>query len=430
MKRDQNLTIANVSRSLLPTLAFTLLLASPAIGQTTPPAPATTAPAAAPAAAAPAAPPSLTISAPSAAPEPKALAKSWVQVSGILDGYYDYDSNNPANGSTNPTAGPNTYTYIRNFDIRANTVSLTEAKITLSHDPGWFGFRTDIGLGSVFQVMHQSGNPTGTGLKYVEQMYVATKPPKWKGFEADFGQFTTSAGAEVIESGDNWNYSRSLLFANAIPYYHFGLRTSIPIGSAFTGGVQVVQGWNNIFDNNSGKTIGITGVYAKKYYTWSANYYVGPENNNTNFGKRNLIDTTLLLTPTGKINAYLNYDYGQNRNATYSLAGVGTGTADLAHWQGFAGAAHGQLTSKLTATFRGEYYFFSDPAGVKGYIPTKLTEETLTGDYLFYPGILLRAEYRHDGSNLPVFDKNKAPASATGQNTFDIALIFSFGPKT
>ena len=414
-----------MSRSLLPTLAFTLLLASPAIGQTTP-APATPAPAAA----APAAAPSLTISAPSAAPEPKALAKSWVQVSGILDGYYDYDSNNPANGSTNPTTGPNSYNYIRNFDIRANTVSLTEAKITLSHDPGWFGFRTDIGLGSVFQVMHQSGNPTGTGLKYVEQMYVATKPPKWKGFEADFGQFTTSAGAEVIESGDNWNYSRSLLFANAIPYYHFGLRTSIPIGSAFTGGVQVVQGWNNIFDNNSGKTVGITGVYAKKYYTWSGNYYVGPENNNTNFGKRNLIDTTLLLTPTGKINAYLNYDYGQNRNATYSLAGVGTGTADLAHWQGFAGAVHGQITSKLTGTFRGEYYTFSDPAGLKGYIPTKLTEETITGDYLFYPGILFRAEYRHDGANQPTFDKNKNPGSTTGQNTFDIALIFSFGPKT
>jgi len=201
------LTIANVSRTLTSTLAFTLLLASPAIGQTTTPAPATTAPAAAPAAAAPAAAPSLTISAPSAAPEPKALAKSWVQVSGILDGYYDYDSDNPANGSTNPTAGPNQYNYIRNFDIRANTVSLTEAKITLSHDPGWFGFRTDVGFGSVFDVMHPA-NPSGTGLKYVEQMYVATKPPKWKGFEADYGQFVTSAGAEVIESGDNWNYSR------------------------------------------------------------------------------------------------------------------------------------------------------------------------------------------------------------------------------
>ena len=38
----------------------------------------------------------------------------------------------------------------------------------------------------------------------------------------DFGKFVTSAGAEVIESKDNWNYSRSLLFAYAIPYWHFG----------------------------------------------------------------------------------------------------------------------------------------------------------------------------------------------------------------
>jgi hypothetical protein len=409
------------------TLAFTLLLASPAIGQTTTPAPATTAPAAP---AAPAAAPSLTISAPSAAPEPKALAKSWVQVSGILDGYYDYDSNNPANGSTNPTAGPNAYNYIRNFDIRANTVSLTEAKITLSHDPGWFGFRTDIGLGSVFDVMHPA-NPSGTGLKYVEQMYVATKPPKWKGFEADYGQFTTSAGAEVIESGDNWNYSRSLLFALAIPYYHFGLRTSMPIGSSFTGGFQVVQGWNNIFNvTGSRQTYGVTGVEAKKFYTWSANYYVGPENFNSVYGYRNLLDTTLLLTPTAKINGYLNYDYGQNRNATYNKAGVGTGTADLAHWQGIAGAVHGQLTSKLTGTFRAEYYSFSDPAGSKVYVPTHQTEETYTGDYLFYPGILLRAEFRHDGANQLLFDKGNKPASSSGLSTFEIALIFSFGPKT
>ena len=31
----------------------------------------------------------------------------------------------------------------------------------------------------------------------------------------------------MIESKDNWNYSRSLLFAWAIPYYHFGLRSSL-----------------------------------------------------------------------------------------------------------------------------------------------------------------------------------------------------------
>ncbi len=65
----------------------------------------------------------------------------------------------------------------------------------------------------------------------------------------------------MIETNANWNYSRSLLFAWAIPYYHFGLRTTFPVGAHFTGGVQVVNGWNNIEDNNSGKTVGLTGAF-------------------------------------------------------------------------------------------------------------------------------------------------------------------------
>ncbi len=63
-----------------------------------------------------------------------------------------------------------------------------------------------------------------------------------------------------------------------------------------------MNGWNNFSDNNSGKTIGLTGVYTKPKFTLSTNYYVGPENSHTNKGYRNLLDTTLLLTanPKGK----------------------------------------------------------------------------------------------------------------------------------
>ena len=32
-------------------------------------------------------------------------------------------------------------------------------------------------------------------------------------------------------------------------------------------------------------------------------------------GYRNLIDTTVTLTPTSKFSAYINYDYGQNHIA-------------------------------------------------------------------------------------------------------------------
>ncbi len=72
------------------------------------------------------------------------------------------------------------------------------------------------------------------------------KPPKAKGFEMDFGKFVTSAGAEVIEAMTNWNYSRSLLFVNAIPYWHFGARTSMPVSKTDTVGFQLVNGWNNV----------------------------------------------------------------------------------------------------------------------------------------------------------------------------------------
>lgn len=360
-----------------------------------------------------ASPATLAISAPAAAPEPTFLAKSPISVSGIFDGYYNYDANHPDNGNTQ----------LRNFDIRANTVSLEEARITLAHDPAPFGIRADVGLGSMFELMHPS-NPSGGALKYVEQMYVSAKPAKWRGFQADFGQFVTSAGAEVCESLDDWSYSHSLLFEFAIPYYHLGLRTSMPVTSTITAGVQVVQGWNNIFDNNSGKTIGLTAVRAKKHYTLSGNYYVGPENDNTNYGYRNLIDTNLLLTPTAKFNAYINYDYGQNRNANAEKTGVGS----LARWQGIAVAAHVQATSKMTATVRAEYY--SDPNGFTTGLAQTLNEVTITGEYLIHSGILTRAEYRHDHSNQTYYQKNNIPNSVNGQSTFEISLISFFGPKT
>jgi hypothetical protein len=415
-KKETYLILLMNRRILISSFAFFMLVPMATCAHAQESAPATTAPPASAPPAAPATPaaaPSLAISAPAAAPEPAFLSKSYISVSSVLDHYYNFDVNHPGDGDPQ----------LRAFDIRANTVSLTEAKIVLAHDPAPFGIRADVGFGSALDVMHPS-NPSGTGLKYVEQMFLSLKPGKWKGFEADFGQFVTSAGAEVIESADNWNYSRSLLFSLAIPYYHFGLRTSMPVTSTITAGVQVVQGWNNIFDNNSGKTIGITAVQAKKYYTLSGNYYVGPENNNTDHGYRNLIDSTLLLTPTAKINAYINYDYGQNRNANATNTGIGA----LEHWQGIAGAAHVQATSKLTATVRGEYY--NDPNGFSTGTKQKLNEVTFTSDYLFHPGRLVRAEYRHDHSNELYFLQHDNPTLVQGQSTFELALIAFFGPKT
>lgn len=327
----------------------------------------------------------------------------------MVDGYYSFSDNHSASGINQ----------LYNFDDKTNQADLNFLKLTVSHDPDPVGFRLDLGYGRTLEIIHPPGSTDPDFFRYVEQAYVSLKPKGWKGFEADFGDFVTSAGAEVIESKDNWNYSRSLLFALAIPYYHFGLRTSMPIGSSLNVGVQVVNGWNEVVNPYGGnmKTVGITGALTRKKYTWSNNYYIGPQYTATNNRNRALYDTTLLLTPNDKVNAYLNFDYGQQRRLI----------SGLDHWVGFAGAVHVQLTKRFAISPRAEYY--DDATGFTTGTVQKLHEETVTGEYKMLDGLLGRLEFRRDASNMPYFDHGAQPAVSKSQTTLSVGMIAFFPVK-
>src|SRR5271157_2362509 len=351
------------------------------------------APAATPTPATPAAAPSAQNAAPAATPE--ASPPTWsigpIDFSGLVDGYFDFNANHPAS-MTNQ---------LYNFDTKANQFSLNMAKLSMSHTADPVGFQVDFGFGRAFDVIHASEPNDAPGiLRNIEQAYVSLKPAALKGFEIDLGQFVTSAGAEVIETNSNWNYSRSLLFAWAIPYYHFGIRTSFPIGKHFTGGVQLVNGWNDTEDNNSGKTVGLTDSITYTKFSWSNTYYGGPENAGTNTGWRHLYDTVLLLTPNSKFNAYFNFDYGQNASPVVPDEGISAAVSIptfTSKWYGVAGALHFQPTSKWSFTPRLEW--FKDRDGFSTGRAQDLKEFTLTGEYKMVEGFLARAEYRYDWSN-------------------------------
>jgi len=397
------------------------------------------------AAAAPAAvPASAPAASPAATPAPQGSTPApWsigpVDISGVIDGYYTFNTNHPstmANGRS--SNGVNTF----NFNTAANQFDLNLAKITLSHDAAPVGFTFDFGFGKTMSIINSFDNDFDSDFtrfnKYVEQAYVSWKPGQARGLQLDFGKFVTSAGAEVIETHKNWNYSRSLLFALALPYYHFGLRSAIPVGSHFTVGAQLVNGWNNLADNNSGKTVGITSAVTYSKFQWFTNYYGGPENTGTNTGWRHLIDTTVLVTPTSTLSAYINYDYGQNRNA------VGTVATSLSRWQGFAGAIHWQPTAKWSFTPRGEW--FKDYQGFSTGVSQVLNEVTFTGEYKLMNGLLWRAEYRRDWSDVPFYTRGTLPCrspfgptscpanfglgNSKHQNTITVGIVGFFGgPK-
>jgi len=169
---------------------------------------------AAPTAAAPAPPPNGASAA--AATATTAASSSFLDKlnpSGSIDVYYGYNFNDP-DSRTNQ---------LRNFDVNSNQFSLNLAKFSLEYLPDPLGFRVDFMFGDAAKIVNSS-EPGGSLYQYLEQAYASYKAPVGKGLTIDFGKFVTQNGAEVIESKDNWNYSRSLLFSYAIPYYHFGAR--------------------------------------------------------------------------------------------------------------------------------------------------------------------------------------------------------------
>jgi hypothetical protein len=350
------------------------------------------------------------------APAPETSTPVWsvgsIDFSGLVDGYYSYNQNRPSNAANGQIND------LYNFDDKTDQFALSAAKFSLNHDPDPVGAHIDFLLYGRTNVLI---NPGGGDGNYIEQAFLSFKPTKARGLEMDFGKFVTSAGAEVIESKDNWNYSRSLLFSWAIPYYHFGLRSSYPVTKTWTAGVQLVNGWNDVVKSNGGVTVGLTSAYVKPKYSWNVNYYTGPENVGTENGYRNLIDTTLLLTPTTKFNAYINYDYGQNRNAM-----VAQGNTTLEHWQGVAFAAREQVASKVALAARFEY--FNDPQGYTTGTAQHVDEFTATYEYKWIEGLLARLEYRRDWSDVPFFHRGDT-GLVDAQSTVTAGFVAFFGPK-
>ncbi|MBI4877982.1 MAG: porin [Acidobacteria bacterium] len=329
-----------------------------------------------------------------------------IDFSGLVDGYYSLNFNHPASRTNQ----------LRNFDVKANQFSLNMAKLTLEHAADPVGFRVDLGFGRAFDMVHSGEKDRGV-INNFEQVFVSLKPPKARGLQVDFGKFVTAAGAEVIETNSNWNYSRSLLFAWAIPYYHFGLRASYPLHKHFNAGIHLVNGWNNVEDNNSGKTVGLIGSFTSSKVTWTHTYHVGPEKTDTNQGYRHLYDTTLLLTPSAKANFYLNVDYGVDKQIT----------GRNFSWKGVAGAARLAPTEWFALSPRLEW--FSDTDGFSTGTAQKLKEFTLTAEFKMKDGILMRPEYRCDWSDTPFFDRGSASGTHKSQTTLLVGLVAFFGPK-
>jgi hypothetical protein len=346
--------------------------------------------------------------APSAEPSPEPAGPAPIEITGFVDTYYSYNFNKPSGD-----------TQLRNFDTKHDQLSLGLIEVALEQKPtekSRLGFRADLDFGPTTDMIHAL-EPGGAEIfKTFEQGYLSWLAPVGKGLQFDVGKFVTPAGAEVIEAKDNWNYSRSLLFALAIPYYHVGLRATYNINDKVAFAGYLINGWNDAQDNNRGKSFAFQAVLKPTArLSVFQNFIYGPEQLADTADKRFLTDTTVSFNVTPSLSLMVNYDYGRDRIAGTRVS-----------WQGIAAYARIQPTSTWTLSPRVEW-LDDDDAFMTG-TSQKLKEFTLTSEHKIDGGLLARFEFRRDMSDEPFFLKGDG-RTVKGQNTFGVGLVYAFGTR-
>lgn len=381
----------------------------------------------APAAAAPAATAAVATPAP-AAPAPITITSLLgpTTLSGFVDGYYGANFNHPASHTNQ----------FRNFDIATNQFGLNLIELIVDKAPdaaaSRLGYHVAVGFGQALNTVNSVENHDTSGAtsfdQYLKEAYASYLFKAGKGLQVDFGKFVTPAGAEVIEAKDNWNYSRSLLFAYAIPYYHYGLRAKYTFNDKFGLTGYLMNGWNAVIDNNSGKTIGVSAAWTpNKKLGITENYIGGPEGTNNNGDWRHLSDTVVTYNPNAKLSLMANGDYGRGDRILNPNSLLNT----TAWWGGIAGYVKYALAPTVNAAVRYEYFddhngFATAVAPPFAPVGTEQHFHEFTGtlERTIASHLITRLEFRRDMSNLAVFQKGQGFDKA--QNTLTGGLILTF----
>ena len=136
-----------------------------------------------------------------------------------------------------------------NFNVNAVKIALEKA---LPDKNEWAaGFRIDTIYGSDAKYLGDSAfnGATTTGTNTInnsglalEQALVKFRIPVGNGLDVYMGKFVTLLGYEVIESPANLNFSRGLLFTNAIPLTNTGIYFDYKFNDTFEAKLGIVDG--------------------------------------------------------------------------------------------------------------------------------------------------------------------------------------------
>lgn len=385
------------------------------------------------------------------------------KASGFVDVAYTQNFNNP-NSDLNQ---------LHIFDTNANGFMPHLAQLMLERPADASGgaldragFRARLNFGADSRVTRARTNyQTGTSNDELDfqELYAEYIVPIGNGLKIQAGKINTLIGYEVISSFENANFSRSFMFGLGQAFTTTGIRFTYTFNPMVTASFGVVNGWDNIDDNNKGKTIEYLVAltpHEKFGLSWYGSY--GPEQANRQFGdvtsggapgnpsaKRFANGLIFTLKPTEKDTVVLE-PYYVNEASNPAVAS-NPALKKNARWNGLAGYLIHDFTDQWSARVRAEIFedaggsrtcggTFNNAGGTNTCSATTNTvagavlpgiaasqtlwENTYTLQYKPVPSLITRMEFRYDKSDKNVFLYGSRPVNNQETLSFEVIYLF------
>ena len=233
---------------------------------------------------------------------------------------------------------------------------------------------------------------------------VSWNAPIGKGITFTFGKMYTWIGLELVENINNPNYQHAILYNNAIPFTHTGLKADLSSwlpSDKWTLALYGVNGWDSFIDNNESKSIGwylswaanddffisLAGIHGAE--GWDSHGLVGPDGlsprgaaipgdaqrRDSNGGITQMFDVVATWqSPHEPLSFQFNFDWGVAEDGAMDRL-AGTMLGSTGHWWGVAGYGLYDFTDRIQGVVRYEY--FDDTDGVR-WFDQSIWETTVT----------------------------------------------------
>lgn len=250
-----------------------------------------------------------------------------------------------------------------------------------------------------------------TTFKHVVEASLGVRLSQKRDIWLDAGVLGSPYTNETTISRDHLVYTRSLAAEN-VPYYLSGLKLSIPLSNKITFYAYLINGWQQIKDNNKGKSIGTQLEYKlSSIHTFNWNTYIGDErslsvpNNRTRY----FSDIFYIYNPDGKVSLTSCIYLGNQQRL------VGSTNVNLFWWQANVIAKY-KFNDHWSVSGRVEY--FDDPDYVM-ILPLSnlgpkfsVLSESICINYKIHSNAMFRFEGRYfDSSENIFFSSDRRPIS-------------------